>query len=119
MDLVPILGGSLLELLEPHQVERQVERLQRFVEVVVEPGMVVEAVDIGTFLGGQAGTQLLEHWVEVEDSIGLGEVVEIRLKEHIINSMFVRHTILKVKFLSKNSILTKPQHFHELFTQFF
>ena len=90
MDLVPISGGSLLELLEPRQVERQVERLQRFVEVVVEPGMVVEAVDVGTFLGGQAGMQLLEHWVEVEDSIGLGEVVEIRLKEHIINSMFVR-----------------------------
>ena len=29
------------------------------------------------------------------------------------------HTILKVKFLSKNSILTKPQHFHEIFTQNF
>ena len=29
------------------------------------------------------------------------------------------HTIRKVKFLSKNSILTKPQHFHEFFTQFF
>ena len=29
------------------------------------------------------------------------------------------HTILKVKFLSKNSILTKPQHFHEFFTQIF
>ena len=27
------------------------------------------------------------------------------------------HTIRKVKFLSKNSILTKPQHFHEFFTQ--
>ena len=26
------------------------------------------------------------------------------------------HTIRKVKFLSKNSILTKPQHFHEFFT---
>ena len=25
------------------------------------------------------------------------------------------HTIRKVKFLSKNSILTKPQHFHEFF----
>ena len=88
MDLVPISGGSLLELLEPHQVERQVERLQRFVEVVVEPGMVVEAV--GTFLGGQVGTQLLEHWVEVEDNIGpAGELVEIRLKQ-IINSMFIR-----------------------------
>ena len=29
------------------------------------------------------------------------------------------HTILKVKFFSKNSILTKPQHFHEIFTQNF
>ena len=80
MDLVPIAGGSLLELLEPHQVERQAERLQRFVEVVVEPGMVVEAVDVGTFLGRQVGTQLLEHWVEVEDNIGPEEAVEIRLK---------------------------------------
>ena len=26
------------------------------------------------------------------------------------------HTIRKVKFLSKNSILTKPQHFHEFST---
>ena len=29
------------------------------------------------------------------------------------------HTIRKVKFLSKNSILTKTQHFHEFFTQIF
>ena len=29
------------------------------------------------------------------------------------------HTILKFKILSKNSILTKPQHFHEFFTQIF
>ena len=29
------------------------------------------------------------------------------------------HTIQKVKFLSKNSILTKPQHVHEFFTQIF
>ena len=27
------------------------------------------------------------------------------------------HTIRKVKFLSKNSILTKPQHFHKFFTK--
>ena len=32
-------------------------------------------------------------------------------------SEFKTHTIRKVKFLSKNSILTKPQHFHEFFTQ--
>ena len=30
-----------------------------------------------------------------------------------------QHTIRKVKFLSKNSILTNPQHFHEFFTQIF
>ena len=29
------------------------------------------------------------------------------------------HIIRKVKFLSKNSILTKPKHFHEFFIQFF
>ena len=35
---------------------------------------------------------------------------------------FLNHTFRKVKFLSKNSILTKPakpQHFHEFFTQIF
>ena len=32
---------------------------------------------------------------------------------------FWQHTIRKVKFLSKNSILTKAQHFHEFFTQIF
>ena len=31
----------------------------------------------------------------------------------------VFYTILNVKFLYKNSILTKPQHFHEFLTQFF
>ena len=34
-----------------------------------------------------------------------------------IAKFFFLHTIRKVKFLSKNSILTKPQHFHEFFTQ--
>ena len=29
------------------------------------------------------------------------------------------HTILKVKFLSKNSILPRPKHFHEFFAKFF
>ena len=32
---------------------------------------------------------------------------------------FTTNTIQKVKFLSKNSILTKPQHFHEFFTKMF
>ena len=33
--------------------------------------------------------------------------------------IFTQHTVRKVKFLSKNSILTKPQPFHEFFTQIF
>ena len=33
--------------------------------------------------------------------------------------MICFHTIIKVKFLSKNSILTTPQHFQDFFTQFF
>ena len=33
-------------------------------------------------------------------------------------SSLTEHTIRKVKFLSKNSILTKPQQFHEFFTIF-
>ena len=32
---------------------------------------------------------------------------------------YLSHTIRKVKFLSKNSILTKPQHFHDFFTPIF
>ena len=32
---------------------------------------------------------------------------------------YVVHTIRKVKFLSKKSILTKPQHFHEFSPKFF
>ena len=41
------------------------------------------------------------------------------LTQWIINllSKFSFHTILKVRFLSKISILTKPQPFHEFFTQ--
>ena len=39
-------------------------------------------------------------------------------KEQVKNRQLwlLRHTIRKVKFLSENSILTKPQHFHEFFT---
>ena len=44
-----------------------------------------------------------------------------RLKSSIYNARVrqIGHTILKVKFLSKNSILTKPEHFHEFFIQIF
>ena len=38
-----------------------------------------------------------------------GKVINYKIK-------FLFHTIRKVKFLSRNSILTKPQHFHEFFT---
>ena len=37
----------------------------------------------------------------------------------LITAKVLKHTILKIKFLSKNSILTKPQQFHEFFTQNF
>ena len=33
--------------------------------------------------------------------------------------LVAHHTIRKVKCLSKDSILTKPQHFHEFFTKKF
>ena len=40
-------------------------------------------------------------------------------KFQVIFLSAVLHTIRKVKFLSKNSIMTKPQHFHGVFTQIF
>ena len=39
------------------------------------------------------------------------------LKE--FTTLHPHHTIWKVKVLSKNSILTKPQHFHEFFAKIF
>ena len=36
--------------------------------------------------------------------------------QSLLGKLLYYHTIRKVKFLSKNSILTKPQHFHEFFT---
>ena len=35
----------------------------------------------------------------------------------VLQFHYFLHTILKVKLLSKNSILTRTQHFHEFFTQ--
>ena len=35
----------------------------------------------------------------------------------LLSLVYIDHTIRKVNFLSKKSILTKPQHFHEFFTQ--
>ena len=40
-------------------------------------------------------------------------------KRKDVLSFLLFHTIRKVKFLSKNSNSTKPQHFHESFTPFF
>ena len=37
--------------------------------------------------------------------------------QKFVKTLIILHTIRKVKFLSKNSILTKPQHFLEFFTQ--
>ena len=42
---------------------------------------------------------------------------QIGLNWTLLNIVDIIHTIRKVQFLSKNSILTKPQHFHEFFTQ--
>ena len=42
-----------------------------------------------------------------------------KLHLYPVSTTLVTHTILKVQFLSKNSILTKPQHFHEFFIQTF
>ena len=53
---------------------------------------------------------------------------KIRANKHRIGWSFLKgeklrglrpHTIRKVNFLSKNSIMTKPQHFHEFFTPIF
>ena len=41
------------------------------------------------------------------------------LSNYWFYNCLLMHTIGKVKFLSKNSILTKPQHFHKFFTQIF
>ena len=43
------------------------------------------------------------------------------LTSHILTVFFLSSliSIQNTLFLSKNSILTKPQHFHEFFTQFF
>ena len=43
----------------------------------------------------------------------------IKIGKKCLHRNPVRHTIRKVKFLSKNSILIKPQHFHEFFHQIF
>ena len=45
--------------------------------------------------------------------------IELSFKITHFFALQVKHTIRKVNFLSKNSILTKPQHFHEFFTQIF
>ena len=42
-----------------------------------------------------------------------------KLCTEYLNKFWIEHTIRKVKFLSKNSILTKPQHFHKFFIQIF
>ena len=52
------------------------------------------------------------------DIKGIIRDIQVRNKEKSMK-IFDNHTIRKVKFLSKNSILTKPQHFHEFLTQIF
>ena len=55
----------------------------------------------------------------VEDLLSRAWVPISSPKSLSLRWYFLPHTIRKVKFLSKNSILTKSQHFHEFFTQFF
>ena len=43
--------------------------------------------------------------------------IDFQTSKLLDSTCFSSHTIRKVKFLSKNSILTKPQHFHKFFTQ--
>ena len=40
----------------------------------------------------------------------------VKIVKYSWNFVYIVHNIRKVKFLSKNSILTKPQHFHEFST---
>ena len=46
-------------------------------------------------------------------------LISVINRTKIFPKSLIKHTIRKVKFLHKNSILTKPQHFHEFFTQIF
>ena len=43
----------------------------------------------------------------------------LQFRKFILSSLFLIHTIRKVKFLSKNSILTKPHHFTSFSPKFF
>ena len=47
------------------------------------------------------------------------KILKMRKVKFITFVFDIFHTIRKVKFLSKNLILTKPQYFHEFFTQIF
>ena len=47
----------------------------------------------------------------------MSQCVEKFVEKHLL--LMNSHTIRKVKFLSKNSILTKSEHFHEFFVQNF
>ena len=47
------------------------------------------------------------------------KVIIYSIKVSDVECLFPPHTLRKVKFLSKNSILTKPQHFHEFSNQHF
>ena len=56
-----------------------------------------------SFIGGCESFKVIQEQLENSLDIKTSEVINIK------------HTIRKVKFLSKNSILTKPEHFHEFF----
>ena len=82
------------------------------VRVVVQDLTQTLTKDINKRMCETLGFYLLDKWWAEQEQKYKEKVVKIFLQ-------IIFHTIRKVKFLSKNSILTKLQHFHEFFIQIF
>ena len=80
------------------------------VRVVVQDLTQTLTKDINKRMCETLGFYLLDKWWAEQEQKYKEKVVKIFLQ-------IIFHTIGKVKFLSKNSILTKLQHFHEFFTK--
>ena len=71
--------------------------------------------------------QAVSPFIYRNDEHGITFNRQAHIEDHLLNewhpwekvSSLLPHAIRKVEFLSKNSILTTPKHFHEFFTQFF
>ena len=61
----------------------------------------------------------LRTWNAISDLVNEKCCIKTSKKKCHKKCIISTHTIRKVKFLSNYSILTKPQHFHEFFTQNF